>query len=49
MALYRLAGSAGLARAAERATRMAGLTGLLGSPVIACADRRPDAGGINRG
>jgi SAM-dependent methyltransferase len=50
MALYRLAGSAGLARGVEGAARRAGLTGLLGSPVIACADRRPDAaGGISRG
>jgi 2-polyprenyl-3-methyl-5-hydroxy-6-metoxy-1,4-benzoquinol methylase len=49
MALYRLAGSVGLARATEGAARTAGLTSLLGSPVIARADRRPDAGGINRG
>jgi SAM-dependent methyltransferase len=49
MALYRLAGSPGLARAAEGVARSAGLTGLLGSPVIARADRRPDAGGSTRG
>jgi 2-polyprenyl-3-methyl-5-hydroxy-6-metoxy-1,4-benzoquinol methylase len=40
MALYRLAGSAGLARGAESLARSVGLTGLLGSPVIARADRR---------
>lgn len=45
MALYRLAGSTGLARTAEGVARGTGLTGLLGSPVIARADRRPDAGG----
>ncbi|HEY9504343.1 MAG TPA: hypothetical protein VIQ27_00115, partial [Gemmatimonadales bacterium] len=45
MALYRLAGSTGLARAAEGVARSTGLTALLGSPVIARADRRPDAGG----
>jgi SAM-dependent methyltransferase len=45
MALYRLAGSTGLARGAEGVARAAGLTGLLGSPVIARADRRRDAGG----
>jgi SAM-dependent methyltransferase len=44
MAFYRLAGSAGLARTAEGLARATGLTGLLGSPVIARADRRPDAG-----
>lgn len=49
MALYRLAGSAGLARAAEGFARRAGLTGMFGSPVIARADRRPDAGGSPRG
>jgi SAM-dependent methyltransferase len=49
MALYRLAGSAGLARAAEGLGRSLGLTGLLGSPVIARADRRPDADGSRRG
>jgi SAM-dependent methyltransferase len=43
MALYRLVGSAGLARAAEGLARSVGLTALLGSPVIARADRRPDA------
>ncbi len=45
MALYRLAGSTGLARAAEGVARSTGLTALLGSPVIARADRRPDTGG----
>jgi SAM-dependent methyltransferase len=49
MALYRLAGSAGLARAAEGLARSAGATGLLGSPVIARADRRSDAGGSPQG
>ena len=49
MAFYRLAGSAGLARAAERLARSVGLTGLLGSPVIARADRRVDPGGSRRG
>ena len=49
MALYRLAGSAGLARAAEGLARSAGMTALLGSPVIACADRRADAGGSRPG
>jgi hypothetical protein len=49
MAFYRLAGSAGLARAAEGSARSVGLTGLLGSPVIARADRRPEAGGSPRG
>lgn len=49
MAFYRLAGSAGLARAAEGLARSAGLTGLLGSPVIARADRRVDPGGTRRG
>lgn len=44
MSLYRLAGSVGLARAVEGAARSVGVTGLLGSPVIARADRRPDAG-----
>jgi hypothetical protein len=44
MALYRLAGSVGLARMVERLAGTAGLTGLLGSPVIARADRLPDAG-----
>jgi SAM-dependent methyltransferase len=45
MALYRLAGSAGLARTAEGLARSVGVTGLLGSPVIARADRRQAAGG----
>jgi hypothetical protein len=45
MALYRLMGSAGPARMAEGVARSLGLTGLLGSPVIARADRRPAAGG----
>ena len=49
MALYRLAGSARLARAAEGMARSAGLTGLLGSPVICRADRRVDPGGTRRG
>jgi SAM-dependent methyltransferase len=44
MALYRLAGSAWLARAAEGLAHSIGLTGLFGSPVIARADRGPDAG-----
>ena len=41
MALYRLAGSAQLARLAEWPGRMTGLTRVLGSPVIVRADRRP--------
>jgi SAM-dependent methyltransferase len=41
MALHRLAGSVRLARAAEGLAGSVGLTGLLGSPVIARADRRP--------
>jgi SAM-dependent methyltransferase len=41
MALYRLAGSAALGRAAEWSARAIGLTRALGSPVIARADRRP--------
>lgn len=45
MALYRLVGSAGAARVAEGVARSLGLTGLLGSPVIARADRRPSTGG----
>jgi SAM-dependent methyltransferase len=45
MALYRLVGSAGPARVAEGVARSLGLTGLLGSPVIARADRRPATGG----
>jgi ubiquinone/menaquinone biosynthesis C-methylase UbiE len=49
MALYRLAGSARVAGAVEGAARAAGLTGLLGSPVIARADRRVDPGGVRRG
>jgi SAM-dependent methyltransferase len=49
MALYRLAGSAGLARTVEGLARTAGLTRLLGSPVIARADRLPDAGATPRG
>jgi SAM-dependent methyltransferase len=40
MVLYRLAGSARLARAAEWPGRRVGLTRILGSPVIARADRR---------
>lgn len=49
MALYRLAGSAALARGAEGLARSVGLTSLLGSPVIARADRRPTQGGPPRG
>jgi SAM-dependent methyltransferase len=49
MAFYRLAGSTGLARTAEGVARSVGLTGLLGSPVIARADRRLDPGGSRRG
>ncbi len=49
MAFYRLAGSAALARSAEGLARSAGLTGLLGSPVIARADRRVDPGGARQG
>ncbi len=45
MALYRLAGSVDLARVAEGVGRSLALTGLLGSPVIARADRRPASGG----
>jgi SAM-dependent methyltransferase len=45
MALYRMAGSAALARAAEGVARGLALTALLGSPVIARADRRNAAGG----
>jgi hypothetical protein len=40
MALYRLAGSARFARAAEWPGRTLGLTRVLGSPVIVRADRR---------
>jgi hypothetical protein len=39
MVVYRLAGSARLARAAEWPARATGLTRLLGSPVIVRADR----------
>jgi SAM-dependent methyltransferase len=49
MALYRLAGSANLARSAEGLAGSLGLTSLFGSPVIARADRRTDAGGAQRG
>ena len=49
MAFYRLAGSAGLARTAEGLARSVGITGLLGSPVIARAERRVDPGGSRRG
>jgi SAM-dependent methyltransferase len=49
MALYRLAGSDGLARAAESLARSVGVTGLLGSPVIARADRRSDPCGSRQG
>ena len=49
MALYRLAGSTGLARGAEGLARSVGATALLGSPVIARADRGPDAVGSPRG
>jgi SAM-dependent methyltransferase len=49
MALYRLAGSAGPARAVEGLARSVGLTGLLGSPVIARADRHPDPGVSRQG
>ena len=49
MALYRMAGSARLARAAEGFARAGGLTGLLGSPVIARADRRLDTDGATPG
>jgi SAM-dependent methyltransferase len=48
MALYRMAGSVPLARTAEGLARSLGLTGLLGSPVIARADRRPSPGGFAR-
>jgi SAM-dependent methyltransferase len=48
MALYRLAGSVRLARTAEGLARTLALTGLLGSPVIARADRRLDSGGSPR-
>ncbi len=49
MALYRLAGSAGLARSAEGLARSFALTNFFGSPVIARADRRVDPGGARRG
>jgi SAM-dependent methyltransferase len=49
MALYRLAGSASLARAAEGLAGSLALTSLFGSPVIARADRRVDAGDARRG
>jgi SAM-dependent methyltransferase len=49
MAFWRLAGSPGLARAAEGLARSIGATGLLGSPVIARADRRPDAAACRQG
>jgi ubiquinone/menaquinone biosynthesis C-methylase UbiE len=49
MALYRLAGSVRLARTAEGLARTLALTGLLGSPVIARADRRLGLGGAPRG
>jgi ubiquinone/menaquinone biosynthesis C-methylase UbiE len=49
MALYRLAGSVRLARTAEGLARSLALTGLLGSPVIARADRRLGPVGSPRG
>ena len=49
MALYRLAGSVQLARTAEGLARSLALTGLLGSPVIARADRRLGPVGSPRG
>jgi SAM-dependent methyltransferase len=49
MALYRLAGSPRLPRAVEALARGAGLTRLLGSPVIARADRCADAGDARQG
>jgi hypothetical protein len=49
MALYRLAGSVRLARGAEGLARSLALTGLLGSPVIARADRRLGSVGSRRG
>jgi SAM-dependent methyltransferase len=48
MALYRMAGSVQLARGAEGLARAVGLTSLLGSPVIARADRREPPGGYAR-
>jgi ubiquinone/menaquinone biosynthesis C-methylase UbiE len=49
MALYRLAGSVLMARMAEGAARALALTSLLGSPVIARADRGPASGGTTLG
>lgn len=49
MALYRLAGSARVARSAEALARWLSLTSLFGSPVIARADRRPGPGGERLG
>ena len=49
MAFYRLAGSVRLARGAEGLVRTLGLTGLLGSPVIARADRGRETGAAPRG
>jgi ubiquinone/menaquinone biosynthesis C-methylase UbiE len=43
MALYRMAGSVALVGAAEGLARSVGLTGWVGSPVIARADRLPTA------
>ncbi|MGH7581011.1 MAG: hypothetical protein ACREM9_12605, partial [Gemmatimonadales bacterium] len=48
MALYRMAGSVRLARVSEGLARSLGLTRLLGSPVIARADRRQPTGGYAR-
>jgi SAM-dependent methyltransferase len=48
MALYRMAGSVPVARGAEGLARALGLTPLLGSPVIARADRREPPGGYAR-
>jgi len=48
MALYRLVGSVRLARTAEGLARSVALTGLLGSPVIARAERRMVPGGAAR-
>jgi ubiquinone/menaquinone biosynthesis C-methylase UbiE len=45
MALYRWAGSVPVARATEGLARATALTSLMGSPVIARADRRPERGG----
>jgi hypothetical protein len=49
MALYRMAGSVQLARMAEGVARSLALTGLVGSLVIARADRRLVPGGSARG